>query len=122
MSLVTAKEIAKVIKFDKFGAFGTFIGWLFLKLTRISEVDKVYISVKHLKGVSFLDGLLNGYKIKYEIPEEDLKRLPKEGSFITVSNHPLGGIDGILLMKLIENIGLFSKAKLNNTSIFYRQM
>ena len=31
---------------------------------------------------------------KFEIPEEDLKRLPKEGAYITISNHPLGGIDG----------------------------
>ena len=30
-----------------------------------------------------------------------LKRIPKNGSFITVSNHPLGGIDGILLLKLL---------------------
>ncbi|MFY7810616.1 MAG: GNAT family N-acyltransferase [Flavobacterium sp.] len=101
MGLISAKEVAKVIHLDKFGAFGTFIGWLFLKVTRISEVDKVYKKVKHLKGVDFLNGLLEGYKIKYEIPEEDLKRLPKDGSFITVSNHPLGGIDGILLMKLM---------------------
>jgi len=30
-----------------------------------------------------------------------LKRIPKEGAFITVSNHPLGAIDGILLLKLL---------------------
>jgi putative hemolysin len=34
-------------------------------------------------------------------PEEDLKRLPKEGAYITISNHPLGGIDGVLLLKLM---------------------
>jgi putative hemolysin len=101
MGLVNAKEIAKGIHLDKLGFLGTFIGWLFLKITRLSEVDDVYKSVEHLKGVPFLDGLLKGYKIKYEIPEEDFKRLPKEGPYITVSNHPLGGIDGILLMKLM---------------------
>src|SRR5690606_20004138 len=41
------------------------------------------------------------FQIKFEIPEEDFKRLPKEGAYITVSNHPLGGIDGILLLKLM---------------------
>ncbi len=40
-------------------------------------------------------------EIKFEIPEEDLKRLPKDGAYITISNHPLGGIDGILLLKLM---------------------
>jgi putative hemolysin len=44
---------------------------------------------------------LDEFQIKFEIPEEDLKRLPKDGAYITVSNHPLGGIDGILLLKLM---------------------
>ena len=34
-------------------------------------------------------------EIKFEIPEEDLKRLPKDGAYITISNHPLGGIAGL---------------------------
>ncbi len=41
------------------------------------------------------------FEIRFEIPEEDLKRIPKNGAFITISNHPLGGIDGILLLKLL---------------------
>ena len=41
------------------------------------------------------------FEINFEIPEEDLKRIPKTGPFITISNHPLGGIDGILLLKLL---------------------
>ena len=49
----------------------------------------------------FLNAILNEFQIEFEIPEEDLKRIPKSGAFITVSNHPLGGIDGILLLKLL---------------------
>ncbi|MEQ3657056.1 MAG: lysophospholipid acyltransferase family protein, partial [Dokdonia sp.] len=49
----------------------------------------------------FLNSLLDEFEIKFEIPEADLKRLPKDGAFITISNHPLGGIDGILLLKLM---------------------
>lgn len=48
-----------------------------------------------------MDAILDQYKIKFEIPEEDFKRLPKQGSYITISNHPLGGIDGVLLLKLL---------------------
>jgi putative hemolysin len=44
---------------------------------------------------------LDEYQIKFEIAEGDFKRLPKEGAYITISNHPLGGIDGILLLKLL---------------------
>jgi len=101
MGLVTSKELAKAINLDKFGFIGTFIGWFLMKTLRIDKINDVYDRHKHLKGLDFLDTLLNDLQIKFEIPEEDLKRIPKEGSFITVSNHPLGGIDGVLLLKII---------------------
>ena len=101
MGLVTPKEVAKAIGADKLGAFGTFSGWLLMKILRISTANKIYNKHKHKKDLPFLNGLLNEFQIEFEIPEEDLKRIPKEGPFITISNHPLGGIDGILLLKLL---------------------
>lgn len=101
MGLVSAKEVARAIKLDKYGIAGTFIGWMLMKVTKISTLNKLYNRNKHLKGIAFLDGLLDDLEIKFEIPEEDLKRLPKTGAYITISNHPLGGIDGILLLKLM---------------------
>lgn len=101
MSLVTAKEIAKVIHLDKYGFIGTFFGWVLLKVLRISRINRIYNKHKHLKDIAFFTALLDDLQIKFEIPEEDLKRIPKKGAFITVSNHPLGGIDGILLLKLL---------------------
>tara|TARA_R110000787_G_scaffold91628_3_gene193018 strand:+ start:9018 stop:10835 length:1818 start_codon:yes stop_codon:yes gene_type:complete len=101
MELVTSKEIAKVIGTDKFGFVGTFVGWILLRLLRISKVNKIYQKHKNKKDLPFLNGILDEFQIEFEIPEEDLRRIPKEGPFITVSNHPLGGIDGILLLKLL---------------------
>ena len=101
MSLVTSKDISKVIKVDKFGFLGIFIGWILLKILRISTINRVYNKHKNKKDSEFLNSLLQEFEIEFEIPEEDLRRIPKSGSFITVSNHPLGGIDGILLLKLL---------------------
>jgi len=101
MSLVTAKEVAKATSLDKYGFLGTFLGWLLLKVLKISTINKIYNKHKHLEDIQFFEALLNDLQIKFEIPEEDLKRIPKTGAFITVSNHPLGGIDGILLLKLL---------------------
>jgi putative hemolysin len=72
-----------------------------LKVLRISAINKIYDKNKNKSDLDFLNGVLDDCNIKFEIPEEDLKRIPKEGPFITVSNHPLGGIDGILLLKLL---------------------
>ena len=101
MGLVTAKEIAKAINVTKYGVFGTFFGWLLMKVLQISRLNKIYDKNKHLKDLEFLNAILDQLQIKFEIPEEDLKRLPKEGAYITISNHPLGGIDGVLLLKLM---------------------
>ena len=99
--LVTAKEVAKAINADKYGFLGTFAGWILMKVLKISSINKVYNRNKHLSKLEFLDAILEEFSIKFEIPEEDMKRLPKEGPYITISNHPLGGIDGVLLLKLM---------------------
>ena len=101
MGLVTAKEVAKSINADKYGFLGTFAGWILMKVLKISTLNKVYDRNKHLQDVEFLNAILQDLEIKFEIPEEDLKRLPKDGAYITISNHPLGGIDGVLLLKLM---------------------
>jgi putative hemolysin len=101
MGLVTAKEVAKAINADKYGVLGTFSGWLLMKVLKISTLNKIYDRNKHLSEIEFLNAILDEFQIKFEIPEEDLKRLPKDSAYITISNHPLGGIDGILLLKLM---------------------
>ena len=101
MGLVSAKEVAKAIKVDKFGFLGTSMGWTLMKILNISTMNKIYDRNKHLKDLEFINALLDEFEINFEIPEEDLKRIPKTGPFITISNHPLGGIDGILLLKLL---------------------
>lgn len=101
MGLVTAKEVAKAINLAKYGHLGTFTSWLLMKVTRLSSINKFYDKVAHLGCEEYADAILNHFEIDYEIPEDDFKRLPKDGSFITISNHPLGAIDGILLMKLM---------------------
>ncbi len=101
MPLVTSKEIARAINVHKLGVLGTFIGWTLMNSLRISSCNRIYDKHKHLEGLDFINALLDEFEVRFEIPEEDLRRIPKSGAFITVSNHPLGGIDGILLLKLL---------------------
>ncbi len=101
MGLVSAKEVAQAIGAEKYGALGTFAGWILMKVLKISTLNDVYDRNKHLSDLDFLNAILDEFKIKFEMPEEDFKRLPKDGAYITISNHPLGGIDGILLLKMM---------------------
>jgi putative hemolysin len=101
MGLVTAKEVAKAINVEKYGIFGTFMGWTLMKVLQISKLNTIYDRNKHLNAPNFCNAILEQLEIKFDIPDEDFKRLPKEGAYITISNHPLGGIDGVLLLKLM---------------------
>ncbi len=101
MSLVDANEVAKAIHIDKYGVLGRLGGWSIMKLLRISTLNKIYNKHKSKSGTVFLDAILDDLQIDFEIPEDDLKRIPKTGGFVTISNHPLGGVDGILLLKLL---------------------
>lgn len=101
MGIVNAKEVAKVMNLEKLGPLGISIGWLILKTTKISRLNREYEKRKKLNGIDFIDSILEGFEIDFEISEKDLKRIPKTGAFITISNHPLGGIDGMILMKLL---------------------
>ncbi|TVZ25961.1 putative hemolysin [Gillisia sp. Hel_I_86] len=101
MGIVTAQEVAKVMNLQKLGPIGTAIGWMVLRSTKLSTLNKEYDSRKDLDGITFINSILEGFEIDFEIPEKDLKRIPKTGAFISISNHPLGGIDGMILMKIL---------------------
>lgn len=101
MELVSAKEVAKAIHIDKYGCMGTFVGWILMRILRLSKLNAIYGRTKHLQGLDFLNTIIGEFDIRFKIREEDLRNIPKEGAFITISNHPLGGIDGILLLKLL---------------------
>ena len=103
MSLVTVKEIARVVNLDKYGFVGFFFGWIVLKILRISKINSIYNKHKHLKDLDFVNALLNDFHVNFKIPEKDLRRIPKDSPFVTVSNHPFGGIEGLMLLKSLSN-------------------
>ncbi|MGL4993151.1 MAG: lysophospholipid acyltransferase family protein [Bacteroidales bacterium] len=83
------------------GKIGALLGRLFLKLTKIDRVNLLYKRCCHKRGHAFTTLALEDMEVSYElVGGENLDNLP-HGSFITVSNHPLGGIDGVMLIDII---------------------
>ncbi len=71
---------------------------------KFNKINKLYSKTCHIDGVSFIDAIINELGLKFEVNEKELEKLPKTGPFITVSNHPYGGIDQLLLIKIISEI------------------
>lgn len=71
------------------------------KLLGISQLSDIYDWISSFEGPDFASSLLDELGIDFEIGgAERLESLP-EGPFITISNHPYGGLDGIILLELI---------------------
>jgi len=77
---------------------------ILMTVLRINKINKLYKELSHLRGMDFIDGLIEKLQLEYEVSEEELKKIPREGPFIIVANHPFGGIDGMLLVKILEHI------------------
>lgn len=83
------------------GKFGLRVANWILNLLDINKVNDIQSRYPDLKGPSFSEKVLEEVGVKYELPQEDLKNIPAEGGFITVSNHHFGSIDGLILNAVV---------------------
>ena len=74
--------------------------------TGMNKVNQIHANHCHLRGSAYTSAMLNDplMDVRYEVHNrEQLNNLP-EGAFITVSNHPVGSLDGIMLIDIFASI------------------
>ncbi|RKD89755.1 GNAT family N-acyltransferase [Mangrovibacterium diazotrophicum] len=103
MELVNPKDILKASPYLAYLG-GENLAKFIMYVLRFSKLNKIYQQIADKHGVEFIDALIDLLEVNYEFDERDLKKIPKEGPFIVVANHPFGGLDGILLIKLISQV------------------
>jgi putative hemolysin len=104
MDLFKPKDILKTNPKLSFLGGEHFARFLML-LLRFDKLNHVYNQIGDKKGLSFVDELLNILSINYVFDSEELlKRIPTTGSCIIISNQPFGGLEGILLIKLLSQV------------------
>lgn len=77
-------------------------GFIIKYLKRIAHEDFINEIIRdygHLKDFDFSEAMIKRFNVKIKVEGEE--NLPDEGKYIFVSNHPLGGFDGHILMYLI---------------------
>ncbi|SFJ10703.1 Acyltransferase [Kaistella treverensis] len=104
MSLISITDLIKASGLTKLGILSSPIASAVMRVAKIDEVNRMYDFLKDKKGKDFFDSFVRYRELKYIVFEEDLAKIPKTGPFILVSNHPLGGIDGILMTKILSEI------------------
>lgn len=106
MNLIDSNDILKASKLDRFGGNlgGTLVAKLVMYIMRLNKINKLYSDVYNDDPQEFLEQLIEALGVTIEINEEDLQKIPANGAFITISNHPFGGLDGIILIKILSKI------------------
>lgn len=83
------------------GRIGSYIGGKLLDWLSINKVNDLHANNCHLTGWQFTSAILHDIEVSYRIHgAEKLEQLPA-GAFITISNHPIGSIDGIMLIDMM---------------------
>ncbi|MDX9941428.1 MAG: hypothetical protein RBS53_04345 [Bacteroidales bacterium] len=103
MGVISAEELGRLSPVFC-GKSGQCLARFFLRLTAIDKVNALYDRSGHLSGADFAGSLLEDLGVNYAVGHADrLKQLPY-GAFITVSNHPYGALDGIILIDLFGHL------------------
>lgn len=99
MKIISKEDFAKAAGIDKLNLPG--LTSLLMEVMKINEVNEVFQKAEHLKGTTFVDKILQIVGISVEFDPRDLQNIPKNGAFIAIANHPYGGIEGLVLLKLL---------------------
>lgn len=83
------------------GAFGRWVSEKIIHFLEIDKVNKIQAKYPDDKGADMSDHTLQEIGVSYEIPQEQLDLIPREGGFLTVSNHHFGSIDGLILNSIV---------------------
>ncbi len=75
-----------------------------LAIKAINRAYKNFTDSKDKEEGNFFLRCLQHLNVSYEILDEDLARIPKTGPVLVVANHPLGGLDGIVLGAILTSV------------------
>lgn len=93
-------EICEIVPF--FNGKKRLLNW-FIKFLSLDKVNQLHENNCDTPGAPFVDGILHDLDISIRIDNEHILDNLPTGSFITVSNHPFGALDGIILLHLISS-------------------
>ncbi len=75
------------------------------KLAGLSALGDVYDAIpESATAHEFCGHALEQMDVRIHLAPDDLARIPKQGPFVLVANHPFGAIEGIILAKLLGDV------------------
>ncbi len=75
--------------------------WGLKTLVNEDRINRFLQDNDNLKDFEFIDQVFDELKIDYLVQNDEMRNIPATGRVLIVANHPLGGLDGLALLRLI---------------------
>lgn len=90
---------------DRQGGLPDIIRSPFTAMSRSRKsLDNFFKEHPHLKGVEFVEQILQHFEFSFQTPWNEKERIPTEGRLVIVANHPLGTLDAAAVFKLVSDV------------------
>ena len=103
MPLLTVRELELLSPVFR-GKVGNAFGEFLRRVLGVKTISDINDRICDKKGPDFAGALLEEFGVDYKLGGSDRLRNLPEGAFITISNHPYGSMDGIILVDLIGHL------------------
>lgn len=103
MPLLTTEELSQMSPLFR-GRGGQWLAGKLMQLVRVDELNELYDRNAMHRGADFATAVLDDRQIDYLLGNAELLDKLPQGPFITISNHPCGHIDGIMLIEIFARI------------------
>lgn len=88
----------------------------------ITELNETYDRLVKKTSGNFFKRAVEAIGVDYEIDDADLQKIPRENGLVVVSNHPLGGLDGIVLGAVLLSVRSDAKVILNGLLAYMKEI
>lgn len=113
MPLLTIEELQEMSGIFR-GKCGKCLGHGLMNILAVNKINELYDRNSSYKGPPFARAILDDIGVEYKVLNKTLLDNLPDGPFITISNHPYGSIDGVILVDLFGHIRSDYKVMVNS--------
>jgi putative hemolysin len=72
------------------------------RLLREERFHRFAEQYPHLRGMDFVEQVLETLQFTYTVTDRDRENIPVSGRVMIIANHPIGSLDGLALLRLVH--------------------
>jgi putative hemolysin len=76
----------------------------FRSLLSVDRMEEFLNEHPGVRGFNLIDDLFDALELSFLVSSREMERIPASGKVVCVSNHPLGGLDGLIILKAIHEV------------------